>query len=205
MKIWKIAEKRLYEGDRIRAYFRGNWYNGTIDYYDEEQNDYLIKFDNYEDLNQKAETNSKLFDLLNWMEGNFNIKDLQLIQTGMRWEEIKSDLDLVHSETFSLYGNAWDVREAKRIIYKNPRSIESFPVKSVKYYVEMGLIAIGKYKNADLGIPLILISTKGDDKSGQFPIDGWHRIKRALEEGIEELPCYILTEEESKKIKSKYL
>lgn len=205
MKMWKIAAaERLYEGDRIKAVFKGVTYDGTVDYADLENDDYTIKFDKWEKFNAWAQKNTSndMYDILDWMEGSFQLKDLQLVQKGMRWETVKSDLELVKTETFYYYGVGWDVREAKRIIHQNPRPIQQFPVKSVEYYIRSGAIATNEtYKNANLNVPIILISTKGDEESGQFPIDGWHRIRKAIEEKVETLPAYVLTEEESKKIK----
>lgn len=204
MKIYRIAIEKLYEGDRVRAFFKGKPYDGVIDYANYQDDDYTIKFDSFDKFNAWAEKNASrdMYDILDWMEGSFQSKDLILLQKGMRWGTLKSDIDLVQTETFYYRMGAWDVREAKRIIYQNPRPTKPFPVDSVKYYVNSGSIAIGeRYKQANLSIPLILISTNGDKESGQFPIDGWHRIKKALEDGIETLPSYVLTEEESKKIR----
>jgi len=55
---------------------------------------------------------------------------------------------------------------------------------------------------ADLNIPIILISFKDhDNQEGYFPIDGWHRIRKAIENNITSLPAYKLTIEESQEIK----
>lgn len=206
MKIYKIASGKLYEGDRIRAYFKGKPYEGEIvsDDIDGDQNMYWINFDLFEELNKQAETDTSnsLYDLLSWMEDAFYDKDLELVSAGNRWQTITdSELDLNEYEDFSYGGRVWDVRKAKRILYQNPRPKAMFPVNSVKSYIDHGLINTGRnYEDANLSIPLILISSKGDDVSGQFPIDGWHRIRKALESGVNELPAYVLTEDESKEI-----
>ena len=206
MKIYKIALGKLYEGDRIRAYFRGKPYEGEIasSDIDDGQNMYWINFDLFNELSKRAEaeTDKSLYDLLDWMEDAFYDKSLELVSAGDRWEDIKgSELELNECEDFSYGGRAWDVRKAKRILYKNPRPKVMFPVRSVKSYIDHGLINTGRnYRDADLNIPLILISSRGDDVSGQFPIDGWHRIRKALENGVKELPAYVLNGEESKEI-----
>ena len=78
-----------------------------------------------------------------------------------------------------------------------------FPSKSVEHYIKSGKIAT--YNDiseiADLNDPIILISTQHEDEISNFPIDGWHRIGKALKEGIEELPAYLLTLEETNKIR----
>jgi hypothetical protein len=51
-------------------------------------------------------------------------------------------------------------------------------------------------KNANLNTPIILASHNGSS----FPIDGWHRIKKALDNNVKLLDAYLLTEEETKEI-----
>lgn len=52
-------------------------------------------------------------------------------------------------------------------------------------------------RTTDLARPLLLIPF---GESEILLIDGWHRLARAVLEGVEELPMYLLTEEEAKAI-----
>jgi hypothetical protein len=48
----------------------------------------------------------------------------------------------------------------------------------------------------DLDVPVITAY----GSMGKIPIDGWHRIAKALLKGLKELPWLALTKEESKKV-----
>jgi hypothetical protein len=118
-----------------------------------------------------------------------------LIEHGENWDKSDTNLNLKDTEVFHFGVRSWDVRKSKRLIYKNPREIQSYTVKSVEYLLKSGMINTGgDWESSDLSIPLILITTA----DGIFPIDGWHRIRKAIEEGVVSLPCFQLTEDESK-------
>lgn len=203
MRIIKISHvtPKLHEDDVVKAKFKGKEYRGTIVEVDadESQAYYWINFDEFEELN-KTETD---YDLLDWMEKIFSESELELLEASTRWEDIESDLDLVKDEIFHYYGGSWDVRKAKRMIHQNPRPTIQFEAKNAKYQIESGAIATyDKYlEMADTSVPIILISSKNADGStGYFPIDGWHRIRKAIENNIDFIPAYVLTIEESKEI-----
>lgn len=105
-----------------------------------------------------------------------------------------------------------DVDKAKKIIQEKPRksimcNIESLanlvkrPVKNsdgsismlMGHYIEWAKI---DNNEIDISLPLILIYIKDDP----WFIDGWHRIAAALEKNISELPTFVLTKQESKKV-----
>jgi hypothetical protein len=57
--------------------------------------------------------------------------------------------------------------------------------------------------SADLDHPLILATIESaDSEASQLPIDGWHRIAKALQLGRKVLPCYILSVKETNKIRT---
>ena len=192
----------FHEDDIVQASFRGKPYIGKILEIDDEGN-ISIYFDDYDTLSNKDSVS--LYPLLEWMEKIFKENEIKLIQPSERWETFKSDLDLMKNEDFHYMNLSWDVREAKRILYKKPRQIINFPIKGVEYFINSGAIAtFNKYMDkVDIKIPIIVISVINSDKSiGYFPIDGWHRIRKAIEENIETLPAYVLTVEESKQLKN---
>ena len=51
----------------------------------------------------------------------------------------------------------------------------------------------------DLTVP-ILLARLPMDLGGLWPIDGWHRIAKAIDSGRESLPCYILSARDSLRI-----
>jgi hypothetical protein len=56
---------------------------------------------------------------------------------------------------------------------------------------------------ADLDHPLILATIESaDGKTSQLPIDGWHRIAKALQLGRKVLPCYVLSSKETNKVRT---
>ena len=55
-------------------------------------------------------------------------------------------------------------------------------------------------KKADVSVPIILATMTIAGRKGVFPIDGWHRIARAIQDGLDELPAYVLNKRESDRI-----
>jgi hypothetical protein len=193
------------ENDLVSAKYKGTPYLGhIIDIeFQDGVNKYWITFNEIDNIYRSENPD---YELTDWMEKDFSEGELEMIKPAIKWEEFQdeSDLDLTKIEEFYYGMGTWDVREAKRILYQNPRPKTTFPVESVKHYVESGKIAITPkiMKMANLSIPLILISTKYNDEVSNFPIDGWHRIAKALKEGVKELPAYLLTLEETESIES---
>lgn len=92
-------------------------------------------------------------------------------------------------EYYQFLLRAYDVNKARRLIEAKPREVQK---------VNVTKIPVGFHNQrdveVDLEIPLILVTLEDT----HWPIDGWHRIKDAQEQNIDELPCVILDEEESK-------
>lgn len=114
-------------------------------------------------------------------------------------------LDITTKEVFNFCSLHFDVRKAKQIIVKNPRNLDSVEVKLLdawvggktpdgKMYMGVTLHSIAKGIEIDLRVPIIWANIEGFS----MPIDGWHRIKKALDTGILTLPVYVLTIAESK-------
>lgn len=55
-------------------------------------------------------------------------------------------------------------------------------------------IAIDKAMKSDLSVPVIAATIQGQ----QILIDGWHRITKQVLDKVATIPCYILTEEETR-------
>jgi hypothetical protein len=108
-------------------------------------------------------------------------------------------------ETFQLMTRVWDVKAAKRFIAtKRARPVYMIPVSSLSSLVgQPGKLSIAvtvdweAAKTADVSIPLVLLSSE----SGHLPIDGYHRIARAVLDGLTELPAVVLNSTETKKVR----
>jgi hypothetical protein len=124
--------------------------------------------------------------------------------------------NLDQEEYYNLLTLNFDVREAKRIIAKKPRDIRPMALDGVKgmvarpYVDEHGVIhatighnvdweKIDKDDEIDIDFPVIaaLIKVKGEVMV--WPIDGWHRIAKAVAKGLTSVPCVVLNQRETKK------
>lgn len=128
-------------------------------------------------------------------------------------ERIPSDFQKGYAratdETFSFIAKSWNVSHAKAILRETPREKVSIQVKDLKQFVgvirDEGQEAIDE---ADLDKPIILVWVKipadyreqGDPDSYCFPIDGWHRIKKAIQTGADQLFALVLSKEESEQV-----
>lgn len=107
-------------------------------------------------------------------------------------------------EVFHFLGTHYDVQKAKQILASKPRIIASLPVSDVAFLVgkpDTWNIAVTidwkKARKADTSVPLILAySARGN----LMPIDGYHRIGRAVLEKKTALPAVVLSEEESREV-----
>lgn len=102
-------------------------------------------------------------------------------------------------EVFNFVSTQFNVELAKQIIRNTPRPVSKMPIEPLRRYITKSIsIDSDKLEGdvIDLSIPLI-IAQKG---SNVLPIDGWHRIAKAFDLGLTELPAVFLTEEETKEI-----
>jgi hypothetical protein len=103
------------------------------------------------------------------------------------------------TESCQVLGGYYNVSAAKRIIATKPRKIVMFQARDwrgLAWIMEFS----GDYrpdKDCDLSFPCILAHASG---KAYLPIDGWHRIKKAITDGIETLPAVRLTKAETKLI-----
>lgn len=119
--------------------------------------------------------------------------------------EWKIDLE----EDFYFLARRWDVSKAKRMIVDKPREVVNANLDGIAKFVKRpkdGQITLGvtiewskideKPEEFDCDFPSILITTS----EGTFPIDGWHRFAKGIEEGRTVFPCVILDEAETKDV-----
>lgn len=116
---------------------------------------------------------------------------------------MRSDSVVWHTDTievFTFLTCQYDVQRAKRFIVAKPRPIQQVEVEPVRPWIHLpGSHNLGVFveqkgiETADLTIPIIMAES--------MPIDGWHRLGKALLTGVTHLPCVLLTKSESKKVR----
>jgi hypothetical protein len=109
-------------------------------------------------------------------------------------------------ETFHLMSATFDVRAAKKCLRETPHGVGNLPLAGLEKSVRrpepdkifFGGIAVDWEKvdndpSIDLSVPVILATLS----ETHYPIDGWHRIAKAISLGLESLPCVVLSREET--------
>ncbi len=205
MKIIKLCDSTIKEDDIVSASFNNKTYRGIVKSVYE--SDIYIEFYDFDSLtslyekyseNEQYDKSNAVIDILDWMERPFSINEIKLESVGERWDEKEWTYDLNKKEEFYLFSRTYDVMKAMRLLYKHQRPTIKFDPLSVRSYIRDGSINVSDSiaKNANLNTPIILASHNGSS----FPIDGWHRIKKALDNNVKLLDAYLLTEEETKEI-----
>jgi hypothetical protein len=114
-------------------------------------------------------------------------------------------------EVFQFVRNQWDVAQAKELIRtKRARKVESMDISGVadlvgkppvegKISISMGVSvdwSVAASDDVNLDIPIILVPYR----DSFIPIDGWHRIAKAVLQKVTTLPCVVMTKAETKLI-----
>jgi hypothetical protein len=102
--------------------------------------------------------------------------------TGLSYPRLAERAEGKVMETFEIFGTEWDVSLAKRLAEGKP--VRKFRVADWAGMARLVKTWPEKVVIADLSQPIITMRVE----SGYFPIDGWHRINRALDDGVEFLP-----------------
>jgi len=122
----------------------------------------------------------------------------------------KNDLPvwLPDDETFRFGWKAWDVKKAKTLLLrKRSVKLHSIEVKALKPLANLMCVDWDRIKRdialptqdqtIDLRVPLILVLTP----DGALPIDGWHRIGKAILLKVPVLPAVILSKVDERKVR----
>ncbi len=122
--------------------------------------------------------------------------DESLQQTLAWWESLQDETFTFQHEGHTL---VWNISKANRIIEASPREPDFFrPFEQgvTREQIQDRYPALDwEYAKAvDLTRPLLFVPYRG---LAQL-VDGWHRLARAILEGVAELPAYLLTEEEAR-------
>jgi hypothetical protein len=122
------------------------------------------------------------------------------------------DWNTEQEEDFVFLGTRFDIRTAKRLLTARKRApqIMSLDVADLKSFMPvegknsaMSIVISwdkARSEEIDLNVPLIL-ATLPKSKT-MLPIDGWHRIAKAMILGETTLPCVALSIKETKQVMS---
>ena len=94
-------------------------------------------------------------------------------------------------EMFALLGWAWDIDTAARLAKRHP--VQPAEVRPLARLMGLVRIDTDHAATADLSRPLLVVPLPNVPAPGyRLVIDGWHRIHRALTDGIDRLPAVLL-------------
>ncbi len=111
----------------------------------------------------------------------------------MRTDELFWDVSN-GEEIFQFLATMWDINQVKQLIIDDPREVKSVSVPELRNFASLVRTDKDRAAEADLNHPIIVARFN----QGYIPIDGYHRIRRALDEGLDSLPAVFLTAQESK-------
>ena len=116
------------------------------------------------------------------------------------------DWYLDQDEVYSFLNKSWSVSRAKKLLLEGPpKDLIMADLSSLKKEVarpkKNQINAIHRFdwdkidkEDLDLDFPVILITFP---KGQLWPIDGWHRIAKGLDEGNNVFPCFIMDDLET--------
>ena len=103
--------------------------------------------------------------------------------------------DTTTEETYTFLAYAFDVRRAKEILVAKRHRLDNFDPSQ---WEDLAKRHIGvNPTNVDLTVPVFFATPK---KGVYLPIDGWNRIRKAIKEGVTELPAVMLNFKETQTI-----
>ena len=92
-------------------------------------------------------------------------------------------------EVFRLLAWAWDIREAHRLAAG--RSVIQVDIGGLVGFASLIHVDTAYLDEVDLSVPILIAPVP---ELGNLIIDGWHRVHRALREGVTVLPARVLSE-----------
>lgn len=100
-------------------------------------------------------------------------------------------------DMFSFLSYTWDVTAALELAAGLP--LQRFTVQSAFQLLPFIRVDREYARTVDLTVPLLAVHLKEVDSA--FVIDGWHRVTRAGLEGVETLPCKLLTADQERQVR----
>lgn len=98
---------------------------------------------------------------------------------------------------FTFLSYTWDVTAAADLAAGLP--VQPFVVKSAFHLLPFIHVDQEHALTVDLEEPLLAVYLKEVDSP--LVIDGWHRVARAAKEGVTELPCWLLTADQERRVR----
>ncbi|KKL58799.1 hypothetical protein LCGC14_2221760 [marine sediment metagenome] len=94
----------------------------------------------------------------------------------------------------------WDVTEAQDIVKDRPVTDMMFPAELDSLGKNVTIDEEYAMAHSDLNEAIIAVVIHVGDSHDFFVIDGWHRIFKARQLGVNQLPVHILNEAESERV-----
>jgi hypothetical protein len=96
------------------------------------------------------------------------------------------------SYTFTLGNRSWDIRKGMEIVKRDNIQLETHNVSDLSSL--LGFVKINKQhaETVDLQKPVLLGVVRMSGQEGVILLDGNHRVYKAKQEGITQLPAYVL-------------
>jgi hypothetical protein len=119
-------------------------------------------------------------------------------------------------EVFDFIAIKYNVSKAKTLVEGReadgeicPRDWQEFFSREISCGESRRMLTMGIRVNhdhvptVDLADPVIIahFELPGEDEPVPIPIDGWHRIQKAINEDVETLPAYVLDLKDSNKVR----
>ena len=100
------------------------------------------------------------------------------------------------SEVFRFLAWAWDIGQAHRRAADYP--VHQVDIGGLARFASLIRVDPAHVDEVDVAVPILVAPVP---ELGNLVIDGWHRVHRALRDGVTVLPARMLTEADEKQIR----
>jgi hypothetical protein len=100
------------------------------------------------------------------------------------------------AQVFRYMAKAWDIDLAFKILEKAPRDPQLVDISKSGNLIRTDPKYVASI-DLEKAAPIIVGTITADGEEYWLPLDGYHRIRRARDLGIDELPAYVLTKKET--------
>jgi hypothetical protein len=91
---------------------------------------------------------------------------------------------------------AWDIGEAQRLAAGYP--VQQVDIGGLAGFASLIRVDPAHVDEVDLAVPILIAPVP---ELGDLVIDGWHRVHRALRDGVTVLPARMLSDADEKQIR----